>query len=122
MAHGSLWLFNMRMCCGMQISSLYAKLKTCRQTGWTSSILVCPNCPAAPNEDYLFDCMNLYASLNEDGTVELSGTVFYWNPVDGDSQKSTVIQNFPGIDACIEWLENKDAALDKCVELLDNNC
>ena len=112
----------MRMCCGMQISSLCAKLKTCRQTGWTSSILVSPNYPAAPNEDYLFDCMNLYASLNEDGTVELSGTVFYWNPVDGDSQKSTVIQNFPGIDACIEWLENENAALDKCVEFLNNNC
>ena len=122
MSHGSLWLFNMKMCCRMQISSLCAKLKACRQTGWTSSLLVSPNYPAAPNEDYLFDCMDLYANLNNDGTVELSGTVFYWNPVKGDSQKSIVIQNFPNIDTCIEWLENKNSALDRCVKFLDNNC
>ena len=80
MAHGHLWLFNMRMCCGMQISSLIAKLEDCKRIGRTTSCVVSPNYPAASNEDYLFDCMNLYATLGDDGTVELSGTVFYWNP------------------------------------------
>ena len=84
--------------------------------------MVSPNYPAASNEDYLFNCMNLYARLGDDGTVELSGTVFYWNPVDGDTQMSTVIETFPDLDACLSWLDNKSVARDKCVELLDENC
>jgi len=119
MGHGHLWLFNMDMCCGMQISSLIAKLEDCKRMGRTTSGVVSPNYPAASNEDYLFDCMNLYARLGDDGTVELSDTVFYWNPVDGDTQKSVTIQTFPNLDACLEWLGNESAARDKCVELLN---
>ena len=110
------------MCCGMQISSLIAKLEDCKRMGRTKSGVVSPNYPAASNEDYLFDCMNLYARLGDDGTVELSGTVFYWNPVDGDTKKSVTIQTFPNLDACLEWLGNESAARDKCVELLNENC
>ena len=122
MAHGHLWLFNMDMCCGMQISSLLVKLRDCKRMGRTTSCVVSPNYPAASNEDYLFDCMNLYARLGDDGTVELSGTVFYWDPVDGDTQKSTTIKTFPDLDDCLSWLGNESAARDKCVEMLDENC
>lgn len=122
MAHGHLWLFNMDMCCGMQISSLLAKLEDCKRMGRTTSCVVSPNYSAASNEDYLFDCMNLYAKLGDDGTVELSGTVFYWDPVDGDTQKSVTIQTFPDLDACLSWLGNESAARNKCVEMLDENC
>ena len=90
--------------------------------GRTTSGVVSPNYPAASNEDYLFDCMNLYARLGDDGTVELSGTVFYWNPVDGDTQKSVTIQTFPNLDDCLSWLGNESAARNKCVEMLDENC
>ena len=122
MGHGSLWLFNMEMCCRMQVSSLAAKLEDCKRMRRTTSCVVSPDYPAASNEDYLFDCMNVYARLDDDGNVELSGTVFYWNPVDGDTQKSTVIQTFPDIDSCIEWFADESAARDKCVELLNENC
>ena len=121
MGHGNLWLFNMEMCCSMQISSLRTKLEECKKDGRTNCI-VSPNYPAASNEDYLFDCMNLYARLGDDGTVELSGTVFYWDPVDGDTQKSTTIKTFPDLDDCLSWLGNESAARDKCVEMLDENC
>ena len=121
MAHGYLWLFNMRMCCRMQISSLCAKLKMYKETGNTTSLTVNPDCPAAPNEDYLFDCMNLYAKIDAAGVVELSGTVFYWNPVVGDTQKSATIQTFPDINSCIEWFNN-DSAQDMCIDVLDENC
>ena len=83
MGHGNLWLFNMNMCCSMQISSLRTKLEECKRDGRINCV-VSPNCPAASNEDYLFDCMNLYARLKEDGQVVVEGVVFYWNPVDGD--------------------------------------
>jgi hypothetical protein len=36
----------------------------------------------------------------------LSGTVFYWNHIDGDTQETTVIENFPDIDACLKWLKS----------------
>ena len=116
MGHGNLWLFNMKMCCRMQISSLLAELQNYKRMGRTTSCIVSPLYPAASNEDYLFDCMNLYARLGDDGTVELSDTVFYWDPVDGNTQQSVVIQTFSDLDACISWLGNKEAARDKCVE------
>jgi len=109
------------MCCRMQISSLRTKLEECKRDGRTTCV-VSPNYPAASNEDYLFDCMNLYARLGDDGTVELSGTVFYWNPVDGDTPKSVTIQTFPCLDVCLSWLGSESAARDKCVEMLDKNC
>ena len=49
----------------------------------------------------VFDCMNLYARLGDDGTVELSGTVFYWNPVDQmasvGSPESSISLSWPSI-------------------------
>ena len=64
MAHGHLWLFNMRMCCGMQISSLIAKLEDCKSMGKNTSCVVSPNNPAASNEDYLFDCLTILRKPN----------------------------------------------------------
>lgn len=93
-----------------------------KEIGNTTSCTVSPDAPAASNEDYLFDCMNLYARIDENGAVNLTGTVFYWNPADGDSQKSATIQTFPNIDACIEWLDDKYVARDKCVDVLDDHC
>lgn len=121
MGHGSLWLFNMEMCCRMQISSLRAKLEECKSIGRTDGV-VSPNYPAASNEDYLFDCMNLYARLKEDGQVVVEGVVFYWNPVDGDTQKSAVIRTFNNLDECLSWMADEYAARDECVEVLDINC
>ena len=121
MGHSSLWLFNMEMCCSKQISSLRAKLEECKRIGRTNCV-VGPNYPAASNEDYLFDCMNIYARLKEDGQVEVEGTVFYWNPTDGDTQKSVVIRTFKNLDECLSWISNGSSAKKDCVEALDENC
>lgn len=98
--------YEMEMCCSMQVSSLIHELELCKRVGDTTGHTVHPRYPAAPRDDTLFDCMNLYAKMDNEGEVELSGTVFYWNPVDGDSQKTVVIENFHDIDACLEWLKS----------------
>lgn len=121
MGHGSLWLFNMDMCCSMQISSLRAKLEECKRLGKTNCV-ISPNYPAASNEDYLFDCMNLYARLEENGQVVVEGIVFYWNPVDGDSQKSAVIHTFKDLDECLTWISYESTASDECVKILNEKC
>jgi hypothetical protein len=72
----------MEMCCGMQISSLRTKLEECKRDGRTNCI-VSPNYPAGSNEDYLFDCMNLYARLKEDGKVVVEGSVSVSWPTTG---------------------------------------
>ena len=54
--------------------------------------------------------MNLYAKFDEEGKVELSGAVFCWNHVDGDTRTITVIKSFPDINACLDWLKNAGAA------------
>ena len=56
--------------------------------------------------------MNLYAKFDDEGKVELSGAVFCWNHVDGDTRTITVIKSFPDINACwdlrLSWvLKNK---------------
>ena len=121
MGPSSLWLFNMKMCCNMQISSLRAKLEECKRYSRTNCV-ASPNNPAASNEDYLFDCMNLYARLKEDGTVTVEGVVFYWNPVDGDTQKSAVIRTFNDLDECLSWIGNESSAKEECVNVLDEHC
>ena len=98
--------FEMEMCCSMQVRSLIHELELCKQVGDTSGRFVHPRYPAAPSRDTLFDSMNLYAKLDDDGKVELSATVFYWNHIDGDTQKTTVIEHFPDIDACLQWLRS----------------
>ncbi len=70
----------------------------------------------------LFDCMNLYARLKEDGKVVVEGVVFYWNPVDGDTQKSAVIRSFKDIDECLNWINSESSARDECVEVLNEHC
>ena len=121
MGHGSLWLFNMSMCCRMQISSLRVKLEECKRDGWLKSV-VSPDYPVASNEDYLFDCMNLYARLKEGGQVEVEGVVFYWSPSAGDTQKSAVIHTFKDIDECLGWISVESSACEECVQVLDDNC
>ena len=121
MGHGNLWLFNMEMCCGMQITSLRIKLEKCEATG-RANCVVSPNYPAASNEDYLFDCMNLYATLKADGQVVIEGVVFYWNPSDGDTRKSAVIRTFTNISECLAWLRNENAACDEAVNVLNEHC
>ena len=101
----SVYDFEMEMCCSMQVRSLIHELELCKQVGATTGRMVSPRYPAAPRDDTLFDSMNLYAKLDDEGKVELSGTVFYWNHIDGDTQETTVIENFPDIDACLEWLK-----------------
>ena len=66
--------------------------------------------------------MNLYAMLKEDGKVVVEGVVFYWNPVDGDTQKSAVIATFKDLDECLTWISNESAAKEECVEILNENC
>jgi hypothetical protein len=48
--------------------------------------------------------------------------VFYWSPVDGDTQKSAVIHTFKDLDECLSWISNEHSAIDKCVEVLNENC
>lgn len=102
--------FEMEMCCSMQVRSLIHELELCKQAGDVTGGMVHPRYPAAPRDDTLFDSMNLYAKLADDGKVELSGTVFYWNHIDGDTQQTTIIENFPDIDACLEWLKSGEKA------------
>ena len=96
--------FEMEMCCDMQVGSLIRELELCKQTDDIKGRIVHPRYPAAPSRDTLFDSMNLYARLDDDGKVELSGAVFYRSHGDGDSKTTRIIKTFPDIDACLEWL------------------
>ena len=102
--------FEMEMCCDMQVGCLIRELELCKQAGNTKGRVVHPRYPAAPSRDTLFDSMNLYARLDDDGKVELSGAVFYWNHANGDSQETTIIKNFADIDACLQWLKGVGAS------------
>ena len=117
MGHNDLWRFNMDMCCSMQISTLRTRLEECKRDGRINCV-VGPRFPAASNEDYLFDCMNLYARLKEDGQVVVEGVVFY----DDDTHKSAVIRSFKDLDDCLAWIGNEYAAGDECVKVLNENC
>ena len=100
----SVYDFEMEMCCDMQVDSLIHELELCKKVDETTDRVVTSRFPSAPRNDSLFDSMRLYAKLDDEGKVELSGTVFYWNHIDGDSHNTTIIKTFPDIDACLKWL------------------
>lgn len=102
--------FEMEMCCSMQVSSLIHELEQCKQRGDVKGRVVHPLYPAAPSRDTLFDSMNLYARLDDEGKVELSGAVYYWNHIDGDTQQTTIIKTFSDIDTCLEWLKGEETS------------
>ena len=70
----SVYHFEMEMCCSMQVRSLIHELELCKQVGDITGRVVHPRYPAAPRDDTLFDSMNLYAKLADDGKV-----LFYLN-------------------------------------------
>jgi hypothetical protein len=100
----SVYDFEMEMCSDMQVDSLIHELELCKEVGETTGRVVTSRYPSAPRNDSLFDSMRLYAKLDDDGKVELSGAVFYRNHGDGDSKTTRIIKTFPDIDACLEWL------------------
>lgn len=119
----NVWKWEMDMCCSMHIESLYKLLKEYKEKGVLTGIAVSPKFPAAPHDETLFDCVMLYAkSVDDSEKIEISGTVFYWSPLKGDWQKSTVIRTFAGLEECIAWLGNENAASTECAEILYERC
>jgi len=102
----------------MQIEQLYEKVLECKQNDVSKGFSAAPRGQAAPHDETLFDGVRLYAESADGSHIEISGTVTYWNPVDGYSQESTVIRQFDDIDSCLAWLKNKGAASDECATTL----
>ena len=82
----SVYHFEMEMCCSMQVRSLIHELELCKQVGDITGRVVHPRYPAAPRDDTLFDSMNLYAKLADDGKVEFP----LYPVVNGSLIKATV--------------------------------
>ena len=61
-------------------------------------------------------------TLKAENKVVVEGVVFYWNPVDGDTQKSAVIRSFKDIDECLNWISSESSARDECAEVLNEHC
>lgn len=104
----------------MQIRALRKLLLECKQNGTNMGVLIKPDYMAAPENDSLFDCLQLYAKAADNNTVELSGTVYYWNPVDGTREVSVLIHTFNNIDDCISWLSDEASASEECAGRLQN--
>lgn len=110
--------YEMETCCRMQIESLLELLYECRRSNNGSAISVTPRYLAAPHDDSLFDSLRLYIKTIDGGKLELSGTVYYWNPVDGSREEKAVIRIFDSLDSCIAWLESGTDAIEKCADAL----
>lgn len=122
MSHSYLWEFNMKRCCDMQLDTLTSRLEACKEMGIVKNHMVKPDYPAAPNEDYLFDCMNLCATIQQDGRVELEGIVSYWYPDKGNERRTAVIRTFDSLDDCLAWLAVPSVACNECTRVLSEKC
>lgn len=98
----SVYRFDMEMCYSMQFRSPIHELELCKQVGDVTGLIVHPRYQAASRDETPFDAMNLYTKLVDNRRVEQSGTVFYRNHLDGDTQENIIIENFPDIGACLE--------------------
>lgn len=119
----NVWKWEMEMCCGLHVKSLLKLLQLCEDEGNTTGINVCPDYGAAPQNESLFDTVILSAkSVGDDGKIEITGTVTYWNPYSSFRSKSAVIRSFNSLDECMAWLKNENAASEECAEVLEEHC
>lgn len=107
--------YEMESCCRMQIKPLLELLEGCRQNNITTGISVKPKFMAAPENDSLFDSLQLFAKSTENDAIEISGTVYYGYP--DNTEKSAVIRTFNSLDDCIAWLSDKNS-VEECAEKL----
>ena len=113
-----IWKSEMESCCRMHIRDLYDLLKEYLDNDKTEPIFLSPKYAAAPHDESLFDCVILSIKADLDGKLILSGTVKYWNPVDGGWKKTADIRCFDDAANCLEWLSDVGPAGQECAEIL----
>lgn len=106
----SAYQFEMEMCCDMQVRSLINELKLYKEAGETTARVLHARIPSAPSNESLFNCMMLFAAVDDSGKVELTGVVAFEQSGGQNTQKSVVIENFPDVDACLQWLKRGNKA------------
>lgn len=107
------WLWEMDMCCSMQLEELAKKLIESPDLPAGTSLR--SGIASAPHDESLFDSMWLWLDSAPDGKLVLSGTVHSWLPEKGPWDKTGVIRSFDGQEDFLEWI-NIGGASEQCAE------
>lgn len=114
------WLWEMQMCCSMQLTSLRKNLHEFRGKNPEPGAVIGSGFTSAPYDEMLFDSVRLYATVQEDGRIAVGGTVFFWCAAEGYSEKTAILRTFDCIDPCLAWMENECAASEECAAIFDS--
>lgn len=109
------WLWEMDMCCNIQLEELLIKLKESPDLSAGTSL--CSGIASAPHNELLFDSMWLWLYSTPDGKLVLSGTVHYWHPDKSPWDKTSAIRIFDSRKKIMEWVYAGGAS-EECAEVM----
>ena len=110
MAIQDVWLWEMEMCCDMQLEALRNKVGEYRGKQLAPGTIIDSSMRACPIDETLFEGLDFHIQVLENGSLEVVGRVLYWHPTDGGWDKIVSLKIFATWEACIQWLQDENCA------------
>ena len=117
------WLWEMEMCCGMELEALLNKMSAYQGQRIAPGTIVDSGMNACPMNESLFEGLVFQIIVHQNGQLEVMGKVHYWNPVDGGWDKTTSLRTFDTLEVCNQWLKDEHStSREECARILKEQC
>lgn len=117
------WLWEMEMCCGMELEALRKKMSAYQGQRMAPGTVIDSGMYACPIDETLFEGLSFKIVVHENGQLEVIGRVRYWHPVDGGWDMSASLRTFNNLKDCNQWLKDENSASrEECALILKEKC
>ena len=106
MAIQDVWLWEMEMCCSMELEGLRKKMCEIPAADVVPGTVIDSGITACPHDEMLFEALRFWINVLENGSFEVVGRIFYWHAVDGGWNKTATLKTFNSRESCLEWLQD----------------
>lgn len=117
------WLWEMEMCCSMELEALRKKMSAYQRQRIAPGTVIDSGMYACPMDETLFEGIVFRIVVHENGQLEVIGRVRYWHPVDGGWDMSASLKTFNNLKDCNQWLKDEhSASREECALILKEKC
>ena len=117
------WLWEMEMCCSMELEALREKMSAYQGRRIAPGTVIDSGMYACPMEETLFEGLDFRVVVHENGQLEVIGKVRYWHPTDGGWDRIASLRTFDTLDDCNQWLKDENnASREECARILKEQC
>lgn len=113
------WLWEMEMCCGMELEALRKKMSLFQGQRIAPGTVINSGMYACPVDETLFEGLVFQIVVHENGQLEVIGRVRYWHPTDGGWDITVPLKTFETLEDCNQWLQDEHSASRmECAQIL----